>query len=60
MLERLSFLTMADRSYRISIVQKKGLLLKRFLSSLIILNPYLLTYTIAPELAKSETELVLN
>ena len=42
MLERLSFLTMADRSYRISIVKKKGLLLERFLSSLIIFSTYLL------------------
>ena len=56
MLERLSFLTMADRSYRISIVKKKGLHLERFLSSLIIsLSIYL-----APILAKSDTELGLN
>ena len=59
MLERLSFLTMADRSYRISIVKKKGLLLERFLSSLIILHNSLSTY-LAPELAKSDTELSLN
>ena len=58
MLERLSFLTMADRSYRISVVKKKGLLLEEkniFSNYLNSLSTYL-----APELAKSDTELSLN